>query len=102
MVFGESASRRIINEQIQAPWNAEQVQHLKEFQECGYVHPFTGINSAGQTVDLIPTRDGWRAEPNGPIVQNWAYGYMLDGTVVASFERVKQLDREIKRSGLER
>lgn len=62
---------------IEAPWTEEQVASLREIQAWPFVHPFTGTNRRGEKVVLIPTKDGWIAEPGGPIVQTWAHESML-------------------------
>lgn len=63
---------------IKAPWTPDQVKNLQDYQNNGRFHPFTGTNSKGQKVDLIPTIDGWIAEPDGPIVQDWCHGFMCN------------------------
>lgn len=60
-----------------APWTEAEVASLREYQAWPFVHPFTGTNRRGEKVVLIPTVDGWIAEPEGPIVQTWADESML-------------------------
>lgn len=59
-----------------APWTTEQVESLRGYQNAGHVHPFTGTNSE----PLIPTAEGWVEVEGGPVVQNWAHEWMVDGT----------------------
>lgn len=63
---------------VEAPFTDEQVRSLKDYQYWGKLHPFTGKDSRGDKVDLRPTRKGWVAENNGPIVQTWAHRFMTD------------------------
>lgn len=59
-----------------APWTADQVASLQAFQTAGSMHPFTGENSKGEKVDLIPTEAGWIAEEGGAVVQDWCHYWM--------------------------
>ena len=63
---------------IKAPWTLEQVKNLEDYQNNGKVHQFTGKDSKGKKVNLIPTVDGWIAEPNGIIIQNWCHHFMCN------------------------
>lgn len=80
-----------MSEQVKAPWTAEQVRNLEEFQNSPLVHPFTHseapLNEDGQHA-LIPTEKGWVTRKGGPVVQDWAWDFMLDGTVMKAFEAV--------------
>ena len=65
--------------EIKAPWSEEQVKNLREFQVSGAGHPFEGSNGP-----LIPTVNGWVEAEGGPVVQDWAYAGILDGSQVRS------------------
>ena len=64
--------------QIQAPWSEDQVKSLNSYQKANKFHPFTGTDSQGNKVNLIATQDGWLAEDNGVIVQDWCHHWMAD------------------------
>lgn len=64
--------------QIKAPWDISQVASLAAYQLANRFHPFTGENSKGEKVNLIPTDKGWIAEPGGLIVQDWCHHWMAD------------------------
>lgn len=55
-------------------WTKDQVDSLNGYQNCGQWHPFTSENG----VTLIATPDGWVEFISGPVVQEWAHGFMLD------------------------
>lgn len=64
-----------INEdRIEAPWTAEQVWSLNEYQASGAMHPFTSENST----ELIATPDGWIEHEDGKVIQKWAWAWMAD------------------------
>jgi hypothetical protein len=73
--------------EVEAPWTDEQVENLRQFQASPRVHPFThdecAVDEHGQR-SLIPTRDGWVAHEGGPVVQDWAWSAMLDGSMLKS------------------
>jgi len=56
------------------PWSDEQVESLNHYQECGWLHPFTQDG-----VTLVATNSGWVTEKLGPVVQDWAYDFMVNG-----------------------
>lgn len=56
------------------PWTDDQVASLNGFQNAGYVHEFTSENG----IALIATNAGWVEVEGGPVVQDWAHGFMLD------------------------
>lgn len=58
-------------------WTDDQVASLNAYQAAGVMHPFTYEDADGE-VDLIATPEGWRAKLDGPVVQEWAHGFMLD------------------------
>lgn len=64
--------------EIYAPWTDEQVKALNEYQHAGKGHPFTGPrNKDGSECILIATKDGWVKEKGGPVVQTWAWDFMI-------------------------
>lgn len=66
---------------VRAPWTPEEVESLNGYQECEFVHPFTGERGPnGEETILIATRDGWIERVGGPIVQDWAHWFMADGS----------------------
>jgi len=70
---------------VTAPWTEEQVRSLNGYQASGRFHPFTYGDGADQ-VDLIATRDGWVACDGGPVVQDWAHGFMADGSWARAYD----------------
>ncbi len=66
---------------IEAPWTDEQIEQLNRFQQCEFVHPFTGTRGPnGEERALIATPDGWVESLGGPVVQTWAHSFMADGS----------------------
>lgn len=61
---------------VHAPWLEDEVQSLNDYQNAGFVHPFTGPSGG----ILIATKDGWIEKPGGPIVQDWAHKFMTNGS----------------------
>lgn len=59
--------------QIVAPFTDDQVASLKEFQRCGYWHPFTCCDR--QTME--PTLDGMQCPKCGRL-QRLVYEFMAD------------------------
>lgn len=57
-----------------SPWSAREVTNLANYQSSGRLHEFTGPDGD----PLIPTREGWRETPDGPVVQDWAWVFMLE------------------------
>lgn len=93
--------------QARSPWNAEQVASLNGFQTCGYFHPFTcprdhpcpdpqcgdstwdhECQLAGQVV-LVAGPGGWTC-PRDDYTQDWAHGFMADGTWQQMAEKIAQ------------
>ena len=68
-----------MNERVEAPWDDDQVASLNAYQQCDFVHPFTGERGPNneETV-LIATKDGWVEKEGGPVVQTWAHRFMTD------------------------
>jgi hypothetical protein len=69
-----------------APWGADEVSSLLEYQQTGVMHPFTcpNRNDGGHelTTDLgvlVPTATGW-ACASCAYTQDWAHDFMLDGS----------------------
>jgi hypothetical protein len=71
------------------PWSAEQVDKLREWQSCGWVHPFTCPDhgdkahqryreETGSPDALLADEHGWICEWCG-YTQDWAHAFMLDG-----------------------
>lgn len=93
-----------IKPEMRAPWSPEQVENLRKFQSCGWVHQFTCCRGDESTPSckrresarlrfdegkevpytdenegvLIPTEDGWLC-PCGEYRQNWAHESMIQG-----------------------
>ena len=68
---------------VQAPFNADQVAALKDWQDAGIVHPFTCAQHSQHS--LTPTADGWKCEVPGCVyTQNWAHDFMLGRTHLAA------------------
>jgi hypothetical protein len=68
---------------IKAPWTPEQVKALNEYQEGGWMHPFTcgGNNRDANHLDgegiLVATVYGWVC-PYCDYEQDWAHDFMTD------------------------
>lgn len=61
---------------IKAPFTADQVKSLNEFQETGMMHPFTCAKCPS---DLIATPDGWKCStPGCDYTQDWCHEFMAD------------------------
>lgn len=78
---------------MKAPWTAQQVKFLNEFQSGGQFHPFTcGGNRmdeahtayqkehGGDFGQLVATTEGWEC-PVCDYRQEWAHGFMCQGVV---------------------
>lgn len=65
---------------VDAPWTADQVMSLNEYQHAGFRHPFTGETppGGGERPVLIATLAGWVECEGGPVVQTWAHDFMAD------------------------
>lgn len=63
-----------VMEKTEPPWTDEQVEKLREWQACGWVHPFTCCRHT--TMEVEP--DGFHC-PDCKRVQKWAHSFMLDG-----------------------
>ena len=69
---------------IHAPFTPEQVAALNEYQEGGYMHPFTcGTDKCRET--LVATEAGWVC-PACDYTQNWAHSFMGDPVVIQQFK----------------
>lgn len=65
-----------MNIRVKAPWSEEQIAELKKWQASKEVHPFTSAEHAV----LLPSKEGWVAKEGGPVVEDWAWDFMLDGS----------------------
>lgn len=87
---------------VDAPWTPEEVCGLRDWQACGWVHPFTcgggdrhdelhtstaRDRSESEPGLLIPTRAGWVCPACG-YYQNWAHDFMLKGPPPHPFAQV--------------
>jgi hypothetical protein len=65
----------------QPPWNRDQIESLNEFQQSGFMHPFTCPNNHGsnEARTLRATHNGWTC-PNCEYTQGWAHDFMADGS----------------------
>ncbi len=92
-----------VEQSQKAPWNAEQVENLKTYQQNRWVHPFTCGNRSApgheeyaekhQERDvglLIPTPSGWVC-PVCDYTQDWAHSFMLDGSASRVSEKMETL-----------
>jgi hypothetical protein len=80
-----------MSEHVKAPWTDEQVENLLCFQDTENLHPFTADERwpNGWARRLIPTRDGWVLRVGGPVVQDWAWDFMLDGSLLMSIGKMQ-------------
>lgn len=68
----------------EAPFVAEQVNSLNDYQRSGVFHPFTcgrdprSAHSDGEGI-LVARRDGWMC-PDDDYTQTWAHDFMADGS----------------------
>jgi hypothetical protein len=58
------------SEIVRAPWNQNQVDSLNMFQECGWMHEYTGDREA-----LVATKEGWVNKGGVHVVQDWAHDW---------------------------
>lgn len=65
------------DDRIHAPWTPEQVEALNQWQQAGYVHPFTCRGDHDGARELIATEDGWLC-PTCEDRQLWAHRMMLN------------------------
>jgi len=68
-----AATAKPAGERSYAPWNERQVNNLREFQECGWVHPFT---CCGESME--PGIYGFYCGKCDRL-QNWCHDFMLTG-----------------------
>jgi len=62
---------------IKAPWTAEQVDTLNQFQRSPAIHPFTCPGHAGGgDRTLVATRSGWIC-PHCDYRQDWFHDFMV-------------------------
>lgn len=64
---------------VRAPWTAEQVAALNDWQKNDAVHPFTCANDHGTQEDreLVATTDGWICR-HCDYRQDWAHRMMME------------------------
>lgn len=67
-----------------APWTAEEVANLNEFQNAGYMHPFTCGSEDCRAV-LVATPEGWTCPAGCGYTQDWAHDFMANGEATKSF-----------------
>lgn len=72
---------------ITAPWTAEQVANLNEYQRCGMAHPYTAghRNEDGSAIKFIATPGGWVEREGGSVVQTWAHENIAAGEFIRSW-----------------
>ena len=69
-----------------APWSDEQVEALNDYQQAGWMHPFTcgrcrDADTRWPSPDqhlLVATNDGWTC-PACDYTQDWAHDFMFHG-----------------------
>lgn len=66
---------------MHAPWTAEQVASLNDYQQSGVFHEFTCGNELcpADQAALVAAEDGWRC-PSCTYSQDWAHDMMADGS----------------------
>jgi len=74
-------------QQIVTPFTEEQVKNLNQYQEDGFMHPFTCCSSGSDSKCerkngisegiLIASKDGWVC-PCGEHTQKWAHAFMAE------------------------
>jgi len=68
-------------EKITAPWSVEQVASLNNYQNIGWMHPFTCPNHADDAHNEHPylraTPEGWQCDAC-PYTQDWAWQFMAE------------------------
>lgn len=62
---------------VRAPFTPQQVYYLNEFQDAGFMHPFTCRCGA----NLIATEAGWICN-ECDYTQDWAHDFMANGNFV--------------------
>ena len=70
-----------MSQPVHAPWTAEQVQALNDYQQRGKMHPFTcgAEHATGVSPVLDATASGWICpDPECTYTQTWAWSHMLD------------------------
>lgn len=69
------------DDKVTAPWTAEQVASLNDYQASGVMHPFTGRNDLAPDREddvLVATPDGWISTLDPEYRQTWAWRWMAD------------------------
>ena len=81
---------------VKAPWTAEQVKNLNDFQEAGIFHEFCcggKIGGADCHAVLIATENGWVCPVNCGYTQDWANDFMTNGSWRVELERLKSIEQ---------
>jgi hypothetical protein len=89
-----TAERKVHGEMIKAPFTAEQVEALNQYQKSGKFHPFTcpgNLSDCAKHRDLIATTAGWVCAC-GKYQQYWAHESMMEVVALQS-----KLDQEKQR-----
>lgn len=60
---------------VQVPWNDEYVRGLNEYQQAGWMHPYTCGNDSRHAL-LVATTDGWVC-PDCDYTQTWAHDFTV-------------------------
>ena len=68
---------------IKSPFTPEQVKKLNEYQEGGWMHPFT-CGGCSNRDGLIATEAGWIC-PDCDYTQDWAHEFMLEPNPLGNF-----------------
>jgi hypothetical protein len=80
---------------VQAPFTEEQVSNLNQYQSAGVMHPFTCGEAHKGEVLLVATTGGWVcADPSCDYTQDWAHGFMADGSFLANHQKMMAHWRE--------
>ena len=67
---------------IFAPWSSEIALTLIDFQQLGYLHPFTCPREHAGQMSLVANNGGWFCPADEcDYTQNWAWAYMADRSV---------------------
>lgn len=75
---------------LDAPFTADQVASLTEYQDASAWHPFTCVNDHTGDRELIPTRTGWVC-PHCKYIQSWCYTWMANWEWKADAEAVEEV-----------
>lgn len=59
----------------EAPFTEDEIASLNEYQDSGYMHPFTCV--CGGHTNLVATKDGWICNKCA-YKQNWCHNFMAN------------------------